>query len=61
MALDLVPDGRPDEIGPVRIEPFLHHEIDVTEIDMAKVDRDLLGVGGPGSQFAHIVGQDNLH
>ena len=57
MALELVPDRRPDEIGPVRIETFLHHEIDVTEIDIAKVDRDLLGIGSPGSQFAYIIGQ----
>src|SRR4029077_5472555 len=57
MALELVPDGGPDENGPVRIEPFLHHEIDVTEIDIAKVDRDLLGIASPGSQFAYIIGQ----
>ena len=60
VAFELVADSRPDEIGPVRIEPFLHHEIDVTEVDIAKVDRDLLGVGGPGSQLAHVIGHVNL-
>ena len=56
MAFELVADRRPDEIRPVRIEPFLHHEIDVTEVDIAKVDRDLLGIGGLKSLLAHIVG-----
>jgi hypothetical protein len=28
MAFELVADGRPDEIRAVRIEPFLHHQID---------------------------------
>ena len=46
VTFELVADGRPDEIGPVRIEPFLHHQIDVTEVDIAKIDRDFLGVGG---------------
>ena len=27
---ELVPDRRPDEIGTVRVEPFLNHEIDTT-------------------------------
>ena len=44
-----------------KIEPFLHHEIDVTEVDIAKVDRDLLGIGGPGSQLAHIIGHESIH
>ena len=40
VAFELVADGRPDEIGPVRVERFPHHEIDVTEVDVAKVDRN---------------------
>ena len=60
-AFELIPDRRPDEIRPVRIEPLLHHEIDVTEVDIAKVDRDLLGVGGPGSQLAHIISHESTH
>jgi hypothetical protein len=59
VAFELVPNGRPDEIRPVRIEPFLHHEIDVTEVDIAKVDRDLLSVGGLGSQLAHISSHES--
>ena len=37
------------------------HEIDVPEVDIAKVDRDLFGVGGPGSELAHIIGHENIH
>src|SRR3954447_634410 len=55
--LELVADRRPDEIGAVRIKPFLHHEIDLAEVHIAQVDRDLLRIRGPGSQFAYIVGQ----
>jgi len=30
VTFELVPDRRPDEIGTVRVEPFLNHEIDAT-------------------------------
>ena len=52
---ELVADGRPDEIGTVGVEPFLHHQIDVAEVDITKIDRDLFGVGGSGAQIARIV------
>jgi hypothetical protein len=61
VAFELIPDGRPDEIRPIRLEPFLHHEIDLTEIDIAKVDRDLLGVGDLGSQLAHVISHEITH
>src|SRR6185437_4530263 len=54
-------DGRPDEIGPVGIEPFLHHQIDLTEVDIAEVNRDLLGVGGLGPQLADVVRHNGRH
>ena len=60
MAFELVADGRPDEIGTVGIESFLHHQIDVTEVNVAKVDRDLLGFRSLGSQLAYIVGHGNI-
>jgi hypothetical protein len=56
--LELVADRRPDEIRPVRIEPLLHHQIDLTEVDIAKVDRDFLGVGDLWAQLAYIVGHN---
>src|SRR5690348_15308656 len=57
---ELVADRRPDEIRPVRIEPFLHHQIDLTEVDIAKVDRDFLGIWDLWAQLAHIVSH-NIH
>jgi hypothetical protein len=56
VTFELVADRRPDEIGPVRIESFLHHQIDLTEVDIAKVDRDFLGLRGLEPQLAYIVG-----
>src|ERR1700722_2390256 len=58
MTFELVSDGRPDEIGPVRIEPLLHHQIDLTEVDIAEVDRDFLGVGGFRAQLAYVVSHE---
>src|SRR5258708_18006000 len=53
--LELVADGRSDEIGTVGIESLLHHQIDLTQVDVTEVDGDLLGVGRFWPQVAHIV------
>src|ERR1700741_2349709 len=37
VAFELVADGRSDEIGTVRVETLSDHEVDVTEVDIAKV------------------------
>ena len=42
---ELRPDRRPDEVGPAGVEPFLDQKVDTSEVDIAEVDRDLLGVG----------------
>jgi len=55
VTFELVPDRRPDEIGTVRVEPFLNHEIDVTQVDIPQIDRDFFGVGGLRPEFADIV------
>src|ERR1700760_2098402 len=55
VAFELIADGRPDEIRAVGIKPLLHHEIDLTEVDIAKVDRDLLVVRDPGAEFTNMV------
>ena len=44
MPLDLVANGGADEVGAIGVEPLLHQEIDVTQVDITEVDRDLLGV-----------------
>ena len=46
--IKLVSDGRPDEVGPVGVEALLDEEIDMAEVDIAEVDRDLLAVRALG-------------
>jgi hypothetical protein len=55
VTFELVPDCRADEIGTVRIEPFLNHEIDVTKVDITEIDRDFFCFGQPGSKFPDIM------
>src|ERR671911_1160275 len=55
MSLELVTDRGADKVGPVRIESLLHHQVDVAEVDIAEVDRDLLGVAGPSSQLMDVA------
>ena len=55
VTFELVPDRRSDEISAVRIEPFLHHQIDMTKVDITKIDRDFFGVGGLRPQFVDIA------
>ena len=42
---ELIANCRANEIGTVRVEPLLHHEIDVTEVDITQIDRDFFGIG----------------
>src|SRR4051794_28095887 len=44
MPLDLIADGGAYEVGAVGVEPLLHQQIDVAEIDIAEIDGDLLAV-----------------
>jgi hypothetical protein len=50
MSFELIPDGGANEVGAVRVKPLLNHQIDVTEIDMTKVDRDFLAIRDFGSR-----------
>ena len=61
MAFELVADCGSNEVGPVRVEAFLHHQVDVAEVDIAEVDRDLLGVARPWSQFMYVSGHPLYH
>ena len=56
MPLDLIADGGPDEVGAVGVEPFLHQEIDVAEVHVAEIDRDLLAVGRLRSDVSYVAG-----
>ena len=51
--VELVADRRADEVGAVGIEAFLHHQVDMAEVDIAQIDRDLLAVGDPAKYRAH--------
>src|SRR5579883_60034 len=56
VALELVADRGANEIGPVGIEALAHQQIDLAEVDVADVDRDLLAVAGLRPQLPHVVG-----
>src|SRR5215208_3396628 len=55
MTIELVTDGRSDEVGAVRVETVLHHQIDMAEINVAEIDRDLLAIRRLGAKLAHTV------
>ncbi len=44
MAVELVADRGADEVGPVGVESVLDHQVDMAEIDEAKIDGDLLAI-----------------
>ena len=55
MPVELVSNGRPDEVSPVGVEAVLDEEIDMAEVDIAKVDRDLLAIRSLRSKFAYVI------
>ena len=55
MPVKEVADCGPNEVGAVRVEPVLHHQVYLAEVDIAEVDRNLLAVADFGSQFMHVV------
>jgi hypothetical protein len=59
MPLDLIADRRADEVRPVGIEAVLHQQIDVTEIDVAEIDRDLLGLAYLRPKFLDVISHLN--
>ena len=56
MAIELVADGRADEVGAVGVEALPHQQVDMAEIDIAEIDRDLLAIAGFGPQLLNISG-----
>src|SRR5262245_55610416 len=55
MTFELIADCCSNEIGSVRVEPFLDHEVDVPKVDKTQIDRDFLGIRRFWSEFSHIV------
>src|ERR1700737_3000596 len=48
MPFELITDGSADNVGAVRVKPFLNQQINLTEIDVTQVDRDFLAIRGLG-------------
>jgi len=48
MRCELIANRRANEIGAIRIKPFLHEQVDVPQIDGPDVDRDFFGLGQLG-------------
>src|ERR1700731_481493 len=55
MPVELIADCRANEIGPIRIESLLDHQVDVAEVDIAEIDRDLLGLAPLWAQLEHVA------
>src|SRR5271169_2383002 len=55
MAVKLVANGCPDKVRTIGIEPLLHEEIDMTEVDVAEVDGDLLAIGRLRSKLTYVA------
>src|SRR5258708_35019441 len=53
MPVELVADCGTDEVGAVRVEPVLHHQVDVAEVDIAEIDRNFLAVAPLGPQLMY--------
>ena len=60
MPVDLVANGGADEVGAIGVKALLDQQIDVTQVDKTKVDRDLLGVAGLGAEFVDVVGHRTI-
>src|SRR5919106_1990390 len=54
VSLELVANRGADAVSAVRVEPLLHHQVDLAEIDVAEVDRDFLAVAGLGPQLMDV-------
>src|ERR1700756_2695889 len=52
--LELIAYCGSNEIGPVRVETLLHHEVDLTEVNVTEIDRDLLAVSRFWAELMHI-------
>src|SRR5260370_11218502 len=51
--IELVANCGPNEVGSVGVKPILHHQVDVSEGDIAGTDGDLLAVADFRPQLPH--------
>ena len=56
VTIELRADRRSDEVGPVGIESLADQQVDVAQIDVSQVDRELFAVRGPKRRlFSHFT------
>ena len=56
-----VADRGPDEVGAVRIKALLHKQIDVAEVDVTEIDRDLFRFARSVAEPMNFGGHHVLH
>ena len=61
MAFELIADCGSNEIGPIRIEALLDHEVDLPEVNVAEIDRDLLTVCGLWAELMYNLSHIPFH
>src|SRR3954465_5461396 len=59
MPFDLIADRGSYEVGAVGVEPLLHQQIDMAEVDIAEIDRDLLAVRRLRPDFSYVTSHLN--
>jgi hypothetical protein len=55
MAVELAANGCPDKVRAIGVEPLLHEKVDMTEVDVTKVNGDFLTIAWPWSELAYVV------
>jgi hypothetical protein len=55
VAFELIADCGSNEIGPVRVKALLYHQVDLPEVDVAEIDRDLLAVTEPWTELMYVL------
>ena len=61
MGRKLVADRRANEVGSVGIKALLHQQIDMAEVDVTEVDRDLFRFAGFVAKAMNLGGRGILH
>src|SRR5665647_1799848 len=54
MPVELIANGRPDEVRARGVKSLLHEQVDVAQIDEPEIDRNLLGLGLLWPQLLNI-------
>ena len=54
VSFELIADCGSDEIGPIRVKAFLHHQVDLPEVDVAEIDCNFLAVTGFWAELVYV-------